>query len=189
MYYLLQSGKKKLDSKWGWWRSLLASGVLGGWWWGVAVTYGGLRDLHHYGWPLLYFCTEFRVSDLPRQQCVFSVSVCRGRLCVSPGQNVLFDECAENKWGMSCHRYVVCACVYKASQEMVTLTYYFLIWYIICQIWDTGNYNCMLVLELLHSFISLAWGRAADEYGATLDTVMQSQTQPHTSEAKIHFYL
>lgn len=47
----------------------------------------------------------------------------------------------------------------------------------------------MLVLELLHSSISLAWGRAVDEYGATLDTVMQSQTQPRTSEAKIHLYL
>ncbi|KTF80349.1 hypothetical protein cypCar_00032381 [Cyprinus carpio] len=38
------------------------------------------------------------------------------------------------------------------------------------------------VLKLLHSFISLAWGRAADEYGETLDTVVQSQTQQHTSE-------
>ncbi len=35
---------------------------------------------------------------------------------------MLFDEWAENK--LSCHRCVVCACVYKASQEMVTLTFF-----------------------------------------------------------------
>lgn len=56
----------------------------------MAVTYRGL----------LYFCAEFRVSYVPRQECVFDMSSCVLVDCVlpvSPGQNVTFDEWAEDK--------------------------------------------------------------------------------------------